>query len=77
LQAGGAFELALTFISKADQKIVNDYEISFVKAGGKRSTKVFKLKQLSTVEGQQVNISKRHMFRANATTYRLYPGPIT
>lgn len=74
LQAGEAFEFSLTIKAKRDETLVIDYVIDFVKAGGKRSTKVHKLKQLQLKKGEVVTVRKKHMLRAGATTYTLYPG---
>lgn len=45
-----------------------------VKANGKLSPRVHKLKQLSLSKGEKVVVSKRHVLKADATTYTLYPG---
>lgn len=74
VMAGDAFEISLSLFSEAEQQLVIDYEVNFAKASGKRSGKVFKLKQLPANNGQQITLRKRHILRANATTYKLYPG---
>ncbi len=74
VQAGEAFEFSLTIQAKRDETLVVDYVIDFVKAGGKRSPKVHKLKQLRLERGESATIRKKHLLRADATTYRLYPG---
>jgi hypothetical protein len=56
------------------ESLVIDYEIEFAKAGGKRSRKVHKLKQIQLKRGETVMLRKRHPLRANATTFTLYPG---
>ncbi len=58
-------------------KLLVDYIVGFVKADGSRKGKVFKLKQVELAAGERVVVSKRHRFKADATTFRLYPGRTT
>lgn len=74
LSPGTAFELCLTLKAKRAESLVVDYEIDFVKAAGKRSRKIHKLKQIQLKQGESVTLRKRHPLRANATTFTLYPG---
>ncbi|MCC6509424.1 MAG: hypothetical protein IT423_09970 [Pirellulaceae bacterium] len=74
LYPGDTFELTLSLLAKRHETLVIDYVIDFVKAGGKRSTKVHKLRQISLGAGESTTIRKRHRLHAAATTYRLYPG---
>ena len=57
-----------------EEPLLVDYVIDFVKANGKTTPKVHKLKQLNLSKGESVLLEKRHVFKANATTYTLYPG---
>ncbi len=75
LRPGEAFEFDLELTAEFAAKLVLDYVLDSAKAGGRRSRKVFKLKQVELAKGQSLAIRKRHVLRANATTYRLYPGP--
>ena len=77
VQAGQAIEFSLTIQANRDETLVVDYVIDFVKAGGKRSPKVHKLKRLRLKRGESETIRKKHMLRAGATTYTLYPGTHT
>lgn len=74
VRPGEAFELSLTLEAQRNESLIVDYVVHFVKANGKTSPKVHKLKQLELKKGQRVTIRKRHVLRANATTYTLYPG---
>jgi hypothetical protein len=54
-----------------------DYVIDFVKANGKAKPKVFAWKKVAVVAGEELSLTKRHHFKADATTFRLYPGQHT
>lgn len=71
---GEAIEFSFAITARRRELLVIDYVIDFVKANGKRAPKVFKIKQVEMESGQQLHLKKRHPFRANATTYSLYPG---
>ena len=66
------FQFELT--AARDERLMVDYVIDFVKANGKTTGKVFKIKQLELAKGQTQTITKRHPLRADATTFTLYPG---
>ena len=68
-----AFRFALTSTSKAEQKIVLDYGIHFMKANGTQNRKVFKLKSVTLKPGEVVEITKRHPIKP-ITTRTYYPG---
>jgi 3-methyladenine DNA glycosylase AlkC len=74
VKMGDALLLELSLLAEQDADLIVDYEIDFVKAGGKRSSKVHKLKQVHLTRGESVTLRKSHGLRANATTYTLYPG---
>jgi 3-methyladenine DNA glycosylase AlkC len=74
LNPGDTFEFSLTVTAGREEQLVVDYVIDFVKAGGRRSSRVHKLRQVRLKRGESVTISKRHTLRADATTYTLYPG---
>ncbi len=71
---GEAIGFQFDLSAQRDERLLIDYVIDFVKAGGKTGGKVFKLKQLELAKGKTQTITKRHPFRADATTFRLYPG---
>lgn len=67
-----SFEAQLS--GQADEGLLVDYVIEFLKANGSQAPKVFKLKKLWIQEGQDVTLSKSRRLLKDATTYRLYPG---
>ena len=71
---GGTLRLAFDITARAEEPLLVDYGIGFLRASGKTSEKVFKLKQLTLRAGETVRLSKRYTFRANSTTVRLHPG---
>lgn len=71
---GDAIEFSFDVTAQRNESLVIDYMIEFMKANGKLSPKIHKLKQLSLKKGESAVVSKRHVLRANATTYTLYPG---
>ena len=74
LSPGEAIEFNFTISALRDESLMVDYVIDFVKANGKLKPKVHKLKQVEVRKGETVAIKKRHVLRANATTFTLYPG---
>lgn len=69
-----SFEAAIEVAQGMD--LVVDYALHFVKANGRTSRKVFKLKTLSATAATRVVLRKAHRLLAEATTYRLYPGVV-
>lgn len=67
------FALRLNSTGKEQQKVVIDYAIHHVKANGKTSPKVFKLRTLEIAPGETVEFVKRHAIRP-ITTRKYYPG---
>ncbi len=74
IRPGDAFEFSFNVRARQNESLVIDYVVEFVKANGTLAPKVHKLKQLSLKKGESAVVSKRHVLRANATTYSLYPG---
>ena len=72
---GGTLRFAFDITARAEELLLVDFGIGFLRASGKVSEKVFKLKQLTPGAGETVRLSKSYTFRANSTTLRLYPGP--
>lgn len=60
-----------------DAKLLVDYAVGFVKADGSRKAKVFKIKQVALKAGERIVLRKAHRFKADATTFKLYPGRTT
>ena len=75
IRVGNELEFQFRLGSEGDvsQSLVVDYAIHFVKANGKQSAKVFKLKSLQLEPGESVSLNKKHSF-ALRTTRRFYPG---
>lgn len=65
--------ISLESQAKVEQRLVLDYAVYFVKANGRRASKVFKLKTLTLRPGEALNIDKRHSFK-EITTRRYYAG---
>jgi 3-methyladenine DNA glycosylase AlkC len=60
--------------AKEDCKLLIDYIIYFRTKSGKASPKVHKIKKLSLKAGECIGVSKKHLFRANMSTRKLYVG---
>ena len=74
IRPGDAIEFSFSVAALRNESLVIDFVIEFVKANGTLSPKVHKLKQFSLQKGESATVIKRHVLRANATTYTLYPG---
>lgn len=74
IKPGDAVEFSFTVTASSSESLMIDYVIDFVKANGSRTPKVHKLKQISLSKRESQVIKKKHVLRANATTYTLYPG---
>ena len=74
IRRGQSLEFSLQVTASRDESLLIDYVIDFLKANGKLSPRVYKLKQLEIRKGESVALKKRHLLKANATTYTLYPG---
>jgi 3-methyladenine DNA glycosylase AlkC len=77
LNTGDKLTLALTLQSLTDSLLRIDYVIDFVKANGKTTPKVFAWKKVAVIAGEELSLTKHHHFKADATTFRLYPGQHT
>ena len=64
-------------VATLDCVVMIDYVIDFVKAGGTQKPKVFKWKKFSLKAGETAVLTKNHHFKADATTFKLYPGTHT
>ena len=60
--------------AKEDCRLLLDYIIHFRTKSGKISPKVHKIKKLSLKAGECIEVSKKHLFRANMSTRKLYAG---
>lgn len=74
IQAGDAIEIEFALSATERSPVIVDYLIYFQRKDGSQSPKVFKLKQAVIAAGKALEFSKTHKLKANATTFRLYPG---
>lgn len=72
---GTGLELSFTVQSTSDQpqQLMIDYVLHAVKANGKQSAKVWKLKKVELAGGEQLTIIKKHQF-VPVTTRKYYAG---
>jgi 3-methyladenine DNA glycosylase AlkC len=68
-----SFSFSLESLARKDQKLIIDYAIDFVKANGKQSKKIFKLKSLELTSGEKLLIKKNHSLKP-ITTMMYYSG---
>lgn len=74
VRPGETLEFHVDITAGRSEPLMVDYVIDFVKSNGKTSPKVFKATQIKLEKLQTHRVSKKHPFRANATTFTLYPG---
>ena len=74
VSVGGHLEFAFTLEAKEDIKLMVDYIVYFRTKVGKLNPKVHKLKKLELKKGEKNILKKRHLFRANMSTRKLYTG---
>ncbi|MEP2716461.1 hypothetical protein [Pseudophaeobacter sp.] len=63
----------ITLSAASPLPVIVDYRVSFPRASGKASQKVFKLKQ-TRLASAPVTLPKRHRMKGDATTFKLHPG---
>lgn len=75
IHLGDTLQFSFSLKSESDlvQKLVVDYIIHYAKASGNNSKKVFKLKELTLNPGEQLNISKKQVFK-DFTTRKHHSG---
>ena len=75
IELGDDLRIEAEILSDSDepQRLVIDYAMHHVKANGRTSPKVFKLRTLTLMPGEALVLRKRHSFR-RITTRRYYPG---
>jgi 3-methyladenine DNA glycosylase AlkC len=75
LRLGGTLELSATLASRSpkSQRLVLDYAITYVKAGGRTHRKVFKWKELDLPARETVALQKHQVIR-DFSTRRHHPG---
>ena len=70
---GEEFRWSASLLAEAKQRWLITMNILFLKANGKHSAKVFRLKDLAVAKGEVVEFEKRQPFKP-LTTRTLYPG---
>ncbi|WP_370401756.1 DNA alkylation repair protein [Sulfitobacter sp. JB4-11] len=71
---GAVLPVQCTLSADVDLPVLVDYRIRFVRPGGKRAEKVFKLKQARITAGKPLTLGKSHRLKGDATTFTLHPG---
>lgn len=74
LAIGDAAQVTCTLTAPTTTPVIVDYVIDFVKANGSTAPKVSKFKVLELKPDQSTTLKKKHVFKGNATTFKLYPG---
>jgi len=71
---GEVLEFQVVIKAKEDVSLMVDYLLYFKNKKGLLNLKVHKLKRLTMKKGESITLKKRHPFRANMTTRKLYIG---
>ncbi|WP_299296699.1 DNA alkylation repair protein [uncultured Tateyamaria sp.] len=71
---GEALEFTVTLEAAQDVPVLVDYRIRFARPNGRSGEKVFKLKVGAVKTPKPLVLKKRHVLKANATTFELHPG---
>jgi len=74
ITVGEALEFEVEIVALEDVLLLVDYVVHFCTKRGTHSPKVHKLKKLSMQKGEKQRLEKRHPFKANMTTRKLYAG---
>lgn len=74
LPIGDSFTFEARLKVGANEALMVDYVVDFVKANGSTAPKVFKLKQVKMKAGEELTLTKKHLFKKGATTFTHYPG---
>jgi 3-methyladenine DNA glycosylase AlkC len=72
---GETARVAVALTAPAPCPVLVDYVIWFRRPGGAENAKVHKLRTGTIGAGETLNLEKSHRFKAEASTYRLVPGP--
>ena len=75
VEIGGVVALEVSVTARRDARVMVDCVIDLVKANGGTAPRVIKLRDLTLAAGDTVRFVKKHRFKGDATTFRLYPGP--
>ena len=75
VQIGEALAFSCTLTTPQPRPVIVDYILHFHRPDGRPGRKVFKLKTTKTQADKPLTLNKKHLFKGDATTFRLYPGP--
>lgn len=71
---GNVVAVEIEIEAGCQEPVIIDYAIHFLKSNGTTAPKVFKVKDLTLEPNKPVTLKKKHRFKCDATTFRLYPG---
>jgi len=77
VRMGERVSLKAEITSQTDVLVLIDYRIGFVKKTGECTDKVFKWTIRSVKKAEPLILNKTHLLKADATTFKLYPGEHT
>jgi 3-methyladenine DNA glycosylase AlkC len=72
---GDKVVVEIVLSAAVETPVLVDYAIGFLRPSGKVSDKVFKVKQGVVKPGKPLVLKKTQVFKGDATTYALVPGP--
>ncbi|MFZ5963806.1 hypothetical protein ACOXXX_12700 [Thalassococcus sp. BH17M4-6] len=71
---GGALVFEVVLEAAEASRALVDYRLRLARPKGKEAEKVFKLKAVALGAGERVVLRKRHVLKADATTFTYHPG---
>ena len=74
LKVGESLTFSFDIEAKKEEALMVDYILYFQTKVGKLTPKVHKIKKLNLKKGELKTISKKHLFKANMSTRKLYSG---
>ena len=75
VRIGDVLEFDVDVSARVETPVIVDYRIEFHRPGGLRGEKVFKMKTSKVGPNAPLALRGRRPLKADATTFRLYPGP--
>ena len=74
IMIGEALNFSFDIEAEKEEGLIVDYILHFRTKAGKHNSKVHKIKKLIMIAGDTMQISKKHPFKANMSTRKLYAG---
>ena len=74
VSVGEALNFSLNIEAKEPSRLMVDYVIFFQTKSGSLTAKVHKLKKLELKKGEAITLNKKHLFKVNMSTRKLYEG---